>query len=70
MPTHARAALLNEPGQDTVIENITLDDPGPNEVLIRIAASGVCHTDLTVKNLKGNGLAFPIVLGHEGSGYV
>ena len=70
MPTDARAALLNEPGQDAVIENITLDDPGPGEVLIKIAASGVCHTDLTVKNLKGNGMAFPIVLGHEGAGYV
>jgi len=39
-------------------------------VLIKLVASGVCHTDLTVKNLKGNGMAFPIVLGHEGAGIV
>jgi S-(hydroxymethyl)mycothiol dehydrogenase len=38
--------------------------------LIRLVASGVCHTDLTVKNLNGNGMAFPIVLGHEGAGIV
>ncbi len=55
---------------DAVVRDIVLDDPGPNEVLVRIVASGVCHTDLTVKNLNGNGIAFPIVLGHEGAGIV
>lgn len=65
-----RAALLEEPGQDARVVDILVDDPGPNEVLIRVAASGVCHTDLTVKNLKGNGMKFPIVLGHEGAGIV
>lgn len=70
MAYEGRAALLLEPGAPAVIEDIVVDDPGPNEVLIRIVASGVCHTDLTVKNLNGNGMAFPIVLGHEGAGYV
>src|SRR5258708_7319881 len=64
------AALLNEPGQPAVVEEITIDPPGPGEVLVKLAASGVCHTDLTVKVLKGNGMSFPIVLGHEGAGYI
>ncbi|MGC8669101.1 MAG: Zn-dependent alcohol dehydrogenase [Chthonomonadales bacterium] len=64
------AMMLNGPGEDAVLEEIVLDGPGPNEVLVRLAASGVCHTDLTVKNLKGMGMPFPIILGHEGAGYV
>jgi S-(hydroxymethyl)mycothiol dehydrogenase len=70
MGYEGRAAVLNGPGEDVVVEEITLDPPGPGEVQIKLAASGVCHTDLTVKNLKGMGMAFPIVLGHEGAGYV
>lgn len=70
MPTEARACLLEEPGAPAVVRDIVVDDPGPNEVLVRVVASGVCHTDLTVKMLKGNGMSFPIVLGHEGAGIV
>ena len=70
MPYEGQAALLNEAGRDVEVEEVTVDDPGPGEALVRIAASGVCHTDLTVKNLNGNGMAFPIVLGHEGAGTV
>ncbi len=70
MSREGKAALLINPGEPAVIETITIDSPGPNEVLIKIVASGVCHTDLTVKNLNGNGMPFPIVLGHEGAGYV
>ena len=70
MSISGKAAILEEPGAPAVIRDITIDAPGPNEVLIQIVSSGVCHTDLTVKNLHGNGMAFPIVLGHEGAGYV
>lgn len=70
MGYEGRAAILEEPGQPAVVRDIVIDSPGPGEVLIRIAASGVCHTDLTVKTLSGNGMPFPIVLGHEGAGYV
>jgi S-(hydroxymethyl)mycothiol dehydrogenase len=70
MAYEGRGVLLLEPGAPAVIEEIVVDLPGPNEVLVRLAASGVCHTDLTVKNLNGNGMAFPILLGHEGAGYV
>ncbi len=70
MATAGRACILEEPGAPAVVRDITVDDPGPNEVLVRLVASGVCHTDLTVKALNGNGMAFPIVLGHEGAGIV
>ena len=66
----AKAVLLEEPGRPSVLTDVLVDDPGPNEVRVRLVASGVCHTDLTVKNLNGNGMRFPIVLGHEGAGYV
>lgn len=70
MPTEGRACILEEPGAPAVVRDIVVDDPGPNEVLIKLTASGVCHTDLTVKMLNGNGMSFPIVLGHEGAGIV
>ena len=62
--------MLEAPGEPAVVREIVVDDPGPNEVLVKLVASGVCHTDLTVKNLKGSGMGFPIVLGHEGAGHI
>ena len=70
MATEGKAVLLEEPGQPAVIREIVIDSPGPNEVLVKLVASGVCHTDLTVKNQGGGGMKFPIVLGHEGAGIV
>ena len=70
MPIEGRAAILSEAGKDTEIVDIVVDEPGANEVRVKLVASGVCHTDLTVKNLHGNGMAFPIVLGHEGAGII
>jgi S-(hydroxymethyl)mycothiol dehydrogenase len=64
------AVLLEQPGEASVLREITIESPGPSEVLVKLVASGVCHTDLTVKNLNGNGMAFPIVLGHEGAGII
>lgn len=65
-----QAVVLNEAGTPATLEDILVDAPGPGEVRVRVVASGVCHTDLTIKNLKGNGMPFPIVLGHEGAGYI
>jgi S-(hydroxymethyl)mycothiol dehydrogenase len=70
MTYEGKAVLLEEPGQPAVVREVEIDPPGPNEVLVKLVASGVCHTDLTVKNLNGNGMAFPIVLGHEGAGHI
>lgn len=64
-----RAAVLYEPGKPVVIEEIPRPEPKAGEVLVRVVATGVCHTDLHV--LKGE-VAFPTpaVLGHEMSGIV
>src|ERR1041385_3763267 len=70
MTYEGKAAVLNEAGKDAEIVDIVIDPPGPGEVLVKLVASGVCHTDLTVKNLNGNGMPFPIVLGHEGAGFI
>src|SRR4026208_561535 len=64
------AAVLNNPGEPVAVEEVTIDPPGPGEVLVKLTASGVCHTDLTVNVLNGNGMPFPIVLGHEGAGII
>jgi S-(hydroxymethyl)glutathione dehydrogenase/alcohol dehydrogenase len=54
---------------DLTVEQITLPDPGPGEVRVRIRAAGVCHSDLSMVN---GTLAptFPLVLGHEAAGVV
>jgi S-(hydroxymethyl)glutathione dehydrogenase / alcohol dehydrogenase len=65
-----RAAVLEQFAQPLVVQDIDLDDPGPGEVLVRLAACGVCHTDLyTASGADPSGYA-PTVLGHEGAGVV
>jgi Zn-dependent alcohol dehydrogenase len=65
-----RAAVLLAPGSPLEVVELELDPPGPGELLVRIAAAGVCHTDLHVADGHlGEGRA-PIVLGHEGAGVV
>ncbi|RIK37043.1 MAG: S-(hydroxymethyl)mycothiol dehydrogenase, partial [Chloroflexi bacterium] len=66
----ARGAIARVPGAPVSIEEFTIDDPGPNEVLVRIVASGVCHTDLGVKSGTYGTEGFPFLLGHEGAGIV
>ncbi|MBP7764887.1 MAG: NAD(P)-dependent alcohol dehydrogenase [Syntrophaceae bacterium] len=61
------AAVLREKGQPFLQEELDLDEPRPDEILVRIAAAGICHTDVTVRN---NPLVLPVVLGHEGAGIV
>jgi aryl-alcohol dehydrogenase len=65
-----RAALLNKIDDQFSIENLSLDEDLFNdEVLIKIVATGICHTDIAV--LKGQlPFAFPAILGHEGAGIV
>ncbi len=70
MPTKARGAIARTPGAPCSIEEFTIDDPGPNEVLVRILASGVCHTDLGVKMGVYGSSGYPFLLGHEGAGVI
>ncbi|MCA9504913.1 MAG: Zn-dependent alcohol dehydrogenase [Myxococcota bacterium] len=64
-----RAAVLTEVGKPLEILDLEVDAPGPHEVLIRTAASGICHSDLHFQEGKYP-CACPIVLGHEASGVV
>jgi len=65
-----RAAVLEEFAQPLVVQDVELDGPGRGEVLVRLAACGVCHTDLyTASGADPSGYA-PTVLGHEGAGVV
>lgn len=66
----ARGVISREPGQPGVVEEFQIDPPGSGEVLVRILASGVCHTDLSAKNGVFGTDPFPWLLGHEGSGTV
>jgi S-(hydroxymethyl)glutathione dehydrogenase/alcohol dehydrogenase len=65
-----RAAVLEEFGAPLVVQEVELADPGPGEVLVRLVACGVCHTDMyTASGVDPSGYA-PTVLGHEGAGVV
>jgi S-(hydroxymethyl)glutathione dehydrogenase/alcohol dehydrogenase len=65
-----RAAVLEEFSKPLAVQDVELDGPGPGEVLVRLAACGVCHTDLyTASGADPSGYA-PTVLGHEGAGVV
>jgi S-(hydroxymethyl)glutathione dehydrogenase/alcohol dehydrogenase len=65
-----RAAVLEEFGSPLAVQDVELAGPGPGEVLVRLLACGVCHTDLyTASGADPSGYA-PAVLGHEGCGTV
>lgn len=63
------AAVARAPGADFTLETVELDDPRPDEVLVRVAAVGVCHTDLVARE-GAMPFSLPAVLGHEGAGVV
>lgn len=65
----AQGVVVREPGGEPLLEDMVVDDPGPGEVLVRIEASGVCHTDhMYLQGAVGND--FPYLLGHEGAGVI
>ncbi|MFJ8812932.1 NAD(P)-dependent alcohol dehydrogenase [Amycolatopsis thermoflava] len=63
------AAVVREAGQPFRIEELDLDQPRAGEVLVKIHSSGVCHTDIGVRN-QWLPVPLPLVLGHEGAGVV
>lgn len=62
------AAVAPEPGGGFVLETVELDEPREDEILVRVTAAGLCHTDLVAKDDPRR--REPIVLGHEGTGVV
>ncbi len=69
IPPRVKAVVLREVGQPTAVEELTLRPVGRHEVRVRLAASGVCHTDLSVRDGSMPAL-LPCALGHEGAGIV
>jgi S-(hydroxymethyl)mycothiol dehydrogenase len=68
MAVSARGVVARSAGQPGRLEPLRIDDPGPGEVLVRVLASGVCHTDLHFQ--QGHIGTLPVLMGHEGAGIV
>ncbi|KAL4941545.1 hypothetical protein BDV06DRAFT_236009 [Aspergillus oleicola] len=71
----AKAIVAREPTTTPTwaIEDITVNPPSDNEILVKITASGICHTDLLISSFPTGspfGIAYPKILGHEGAGIV
>lgn len=63
------AAMAREKAQPFSVEELELEEPRPDEILVRISGAGVCHTDLIIRD-QWYPVPLPAVLGHEGSGVV
>lgn len=68
-PKRTTVAVVNEQGADFSLEEVELDGPRADEVLVRVVATGLCHTDIHLKGFLPAEM-FPIVFGHEGAGVV
>ncbi|MFQ5660129.1 MAG: alcohol dehydrogenase catalytic domain-containing protein [Gammaproteobacteria bacterium] len=66
MTTQIKAAIITTPHGRISLETAELDDPRDDEILVRIDACGICHTDHKFQEV----LELPAVLGHEGTGIV
>ena len=69
MPQQVRGVIVRAKGKPVEIATITIPDPGPGEVVVKVATCGVCHTDLTYRD-GGINDEFPFLLGHEAAGFV
>ncbi|MEV5575370.1 S-(hydroxymethyl)mycothiol dehydrogenase [Spirillospora sp. NPDC052269] len=69
MAQQVRGVIAPGKGQPVRIETITIPDPGPDEVVVKVQACGVCHTDLHYRE-GGINDDFPFLLGHEAAGIV
>jgi S-(hydroxymethyl)glutathione dehydrogenase/alcohol dehydrogenase len=67
---NVRAVVLREPGRPVRVEEIELDEPAAGEVRVRVAAAGVCHSDVRLADGELGEGRWPMVLGHEGAGVV
>lgn len=64
-----KAAVVRKKGGPFQVETLTLEEPRPDEVLVRIVATGMCHTDMVARDQLYT-VPLPVVLGHEGAGVV
>ena len=64
-----KAAVVRKKGGPFQIETLSLEEPRPDEVLVRIVATGMCHTDMVARDQLYT-VPLPVVLGHEGAGVV
>ncbi|GAA0939916.1 alcohol dehydrogenase catalytic domain-containing protein [Pseudonocardia zijingensis] len=69
MTTSARAAVLETQDGPFEFRDIEIEDPRPDEVLVRVVATGICATDAHVRAQR-MATPLPVVLGHEGAGVV
>ncbi|TAK50611.1 MAG: Zn-dependent alcohol dehydrogenase [Betaproteobacteria bacterium] len=69
MARTGKAVICRELNQPVVVENVSVDSPKRGEVMVKLAACGVCHSDLSATN-GTIALPPPLVLGHEGAGEV
>ena len=65
-----KAAVLRDGHGPFSVEELELGEPGPDEVLVRVVAAGMCHTDLLSRELPPEFFLGPTVYGHEGAGVV
>ncbi len=71
MSTKGKAAIFVEPNKPLVIDEVEFPDPGPDQVLVKLSASGVCHSQLhTMQRPARPGHRLPALLGHESTGVV
>jgi aryl-alcohol dehydrogenase len=69
-----KAAIAHAAGRPFTLEDVELDEPRSDEILVRLVACGICHTDLGMERvwpeIPGNEERYPVVFGHEGAGVV
>ena len=71
MSTKSRAAILVEPNKPLVVDEVEIADPAPDQVLVKLFSSGVCHSQLhTMRRPPRPGHRLPVLLGHESTGMV
>ena len=64
-----RSAVVRQKGGPLILEDGKIGEPRAGEILVRVVASGICHTDVNMRD-QVFAIPLPLVLGHEGSGIV
>lgn len=71
MSIRCQAAILVEPNKPLVVDDVEIPDPGPDQVLVKLFSSGICHSQLhTMRRPLRPGHRLPVLLGHESTGVV